>query len=93
MRVYLALTLWLLGYPEQALEQEAVHLSREVSHANSQAFALGWTGIHYRSQRVRELAEATNALCRTGLKVLGGLGNQGWSISDQLQGDAIQKGP
>lgn len=39
--IYLALNLWLLGYPDQALahSQQALRLSQEVAHAHSQLFA------------------------------------------------------
>lgn len=60
---FLALTLWLLGYPELALKrrQEALRLAREVVHAQSQAYALTWAAMHYQARRegpaTRELAE------------------------------------
>jgi len=43
-RAYVALTLWLLGYPEQALARvhEALTLAHELAHAFSLAFARCW---------------------------------------------------
>ncbi len=42
-RVYAAIALWFLGYPDQALKriQEALTLARELAHPYSLAFALG----------------------------------------------------
>ena len=64
----LGLTLWLLGYPDQALahNDEALRLGREAPQHNSQANALVWAGIHHQFRRewsrVGELAEAVMAL-------------------------------
>src|SRR5262249_50093922 len=45
-RDQMAVMLWLLGYPEQALNRsrEALALARELSHAYSYVFALIWAG-------------------------------------------------
>jgi serine/threonine protein kinase/tetratricopeptide (TPR) repeat protein len=67
-RLYLAMTLWVLGYPEQAQAQreEAIRLSREVAHVNSQAYCLyGVAGIHLNRRewaQAREMSEALVAL-------------------------------
>jgi predicted ATPase len=60
---YLALCLWWLGYPDQALiqSQAALDLANELSHPFSQAFAMLLSAVHYQfrgePQRVRELAQ------------------------------------
>jgi tetratricopeptide (TPR) repeat protein len=62
--LYLAQTLWALGYPEQALAecQEALRLSREVAHTNSQAYCMyGAISVHLSRRdwaRAREMSEA-----------------------------------
>jgi class 3 adenylate cyclase/predicted ATPase/energy-coupling factor transporter ATP-binding protein EcfA2 len=50
--------LWLLGYPDQALESaiQAVELAREISHPLSEAFALEWLGGIHLSRREFEQA-------------------------------------
>jgi predicted ATPase len=64
----LALALWLLGYPEQALRrcEEAIELVRPIRHVNSQAYALYFSAMHYQFRRdphrARERAEAAIAL-------------------------------
>jgi adenylate cyclase len=52
-QAYLALVLWFLGYPEQALQRsrEAVVYARELAHPFSLAFALGLAGILYNCRR------------------------------------------
>ena len=62
-RAFLILTLWSLGYPDSALKQheEMLRLAREVSHAQSQAYALTFAAMHLQTlgdcQGTRELAE------------------------------------
>lgn len=65
---YTALTLWVLGYPEQALTRvyEALHLAQELSHPHSLAVALTWTAMLH-SERgdghlIEEHADALVAL-------------------------------
>ncbi|MGE4096605.1 MAG: hypothetical protein AB7G75_37910, partial [Candidatus Binatia bacterium] len=65
---YTALTLWVLGYPEQALTRvyEALHLAQELSHPYSLACALTWTAVLH-SERgdghlIEEHADALVAL-------------------------------
>ena len=67
-RVHAALTLWLLGYPAQALARlhEALALAHELSHPYSLAFARRWAAHVYQLRRdvsaVYEQAEAAVAL-------------------------------
>jgi predicted ATPase len=66
--IYLALTLWLLGYPAQAVThiQQALTLSNEVAHAHSQVFAYSIASVLYQlmddKQQIKELADATQVL-------------------------------
>jgi class 3 adenylate cyclase/predicted ATPase len=65
---YVAWTLWLLGYPDQALERshEALALAERLSHPFSLAYALGiaarFHSIRREEQAARERAEAVIAL-------------------------------
>jgi predicted ATPase/class 3 adenylate cyclase len=67
-RAYAARTLWLLGYPDQALARlhEALVLAHELSHPFSLAFARWWAAVFYQCLRdvpaVYEQAEAAVAL-------------------------------
>ena len=88
----LAVTLWLLGYPDVALRhsQEALRLGREVSHANSQGYALYCAGMLHQfrgeSQPVHELAESLIALAtEQGLAMWLGAGmtRRGWMMVQQ----------
>jgi predicted ATPase len=62
---YMAWVLWLLGYPDQALQRsrEARTLAREGAHPYTLAFALNWTAtLHMflrQGQATQEWAEAT----------------------------------
>jgi predicted ATPase len=61
----LALALWILGYPDQALQRshEAVTWARQLSHAFSLAFALsGVALIHLHRREARATAEQAEAL-------------------------------
>ncbi len=91
---YLAWTKWLQGYPDQALQdsREALRLSREVTHGQSQAQTLaGMALLHqYRRepQAARELAEAAIALAsEQGLALWLGWGTilRGWAMTEQGQ--------
>jgi predicted ATPase len=68
-RLYEALTLWHLGYPDQALQsaREALNLSEQLSHPYSRVFALflaAWVHQYRREgQAVQALAENMMALC------------------------------
>ena len=67
---YLALVLWQLGYPEQAVRksQEALALARQLSHPFSLAYALTWTALFHQLrwevEATQHWAEATIPLCR-----------------------------
>jgi predicted ATPase len=91
---YLAWTLWLQGYPDQALEQsrEAIRLGREVTQAQSQAQALAASALlhQYRreTQQTLELAEAAITLAsEQGLALWLGWGTilRGWAMTEQGQ--------
>ena len=63
-----AFALWMLGYPDQALThvRQALSLARELSHPQSQAFALAQTGLMHlfraEAHAAQELAEAVIVL-------------------------------
>jgi serine/threonine protein kinase/predicted ATPase len=102
---YLAWTRWIEGYPDQAMarSREALRLSREVTHGQSQAQSLaGMALLHqYRRepQAARELAEAAIALAsEQGLALWLGWGTilRGWAMTEQGQAaeglDRIRRG-
>jgi adenylate cyclase len=89
---YLAWTLWLLGYPEQALTRscEALTLAQESSHAFSLAFALNYTSLLHGWRRevqfTKERAEAVITLANAHgfihpLSV--GMIRRGWALAKQ----------
>lgn len=89
---YVSWTLWLLGYPDQALAHglESLRIGMEVSHANTQAHALTGTAITYQHcgdrQRARELAEGAVAFsAEQGLPLWLGLATalRGWAMVGQ----------
>jgi predicted ATPase len=93
---YLALILWHLGYPQQALErmQQALNRARELSHPFSLALALPFASmLHlYRreTQVTQELGEATIALCtQHGFPLFLSMGTlyRGWALAKQGQGE------
>ena len=69
-----ALTLWMLGYPDQALREKAnaFAFAREIAHPYSQAWALvfgAWLHYYRRErQTLPALAEATLVLGRESWK-------------------------
>jgi len=93
---YTIATLWLLGYPTQALKMshETFTLARELSHPFSLAVALSWvTMLHQfrrEEQTVQERAEAMITLCRE-KEIAGGslwgVALQGWALAEQRQGE------
>ena len=94
--VFLAFTLWLLGYPEQALAhtKEFLRLGLEAGHAQSKAFALSCAATIYQwygdSVRVTELADEGLAFCgEQGLPFWRGIMTvtRGWARAEQ--GEAI----
>ena len=96
---YASRTLWLLGYPEQALTRinEACMLAQELSHAYSLGFAWQFAAtLHqYRRepQRVREYAEAAMAFAEERGFVrwsAGSMMSRGWALVEQeLAADGI----
>jgi tetratricopeptide (TPR) repeat protein len=88
----LAWTLWLLGYPDQALTRsdEALALAQQLSHAYSLNFALTLATVISAARRemqcVREQAEATIALaCEQGFVRWLAVGTawRGWALVEQ----------
>jgi len=91
-RSYTAWSLWLLGYPEQAMAmiRDALTLASELSHAFSLAFALNYASmLHVWRREVRcakERAEAVIALANEhgfihALNV--GMIRRGWALAKQ----------
>jgi predicted ATPase len=96
-RVDTALTLWLLGYPEQALTRvhEALALAHELSHPYSLAFARCVAALVSQCRRdvltVYEHAEAAIALStEQGFPLWAAWGTslRGWALALQGQGEA-----
>ena len=95
---WLAWTLWLLGYPDQALTRmyEALALAQESSHPYSLAFAMHHAAMlrlsRGEAQLGQELAEATMALAREHKFAqwsAGGMFTQGWALIEQ---DKVSEG-
>ena len=91
---YMAWTLWLLGYPDQALEriQEALTLARELSRPLSLAWALNSAAMVHQflqeGQAAQEQAEAGVALCtEQGFPYWLAFGTilRGWALAKQGQ--------
>ena len=96
-RAYAAWTLWLLGYPEQALAclHDALALAHELSHPPSLAFARCRAAFVLQCRRdvpaVHEQAEAAVALStEQGFPqyVAQGTSVRGWALAMQGQGEA-----
>jgi class 3 adenylate cyclase/predicted ATPase len=95
-RLYAALTLWALGYPEQALARvhEALALAHALAHPYSLAAARCWAAFVYQHRRdvpaVHEHAEATVILSTAqGFPLWTALGTsmRGWALAIQGQGE------
>src|SRR5262249_23063606 len=95
-RVHAALTLWLLGYPEQALAclHDALALAHELSHPYSLAYARYWAAMVSQWRRdvpaVHEHAEAAVALSTAqGFPLWAAQGTSlcGWALAMQGQGE------
>jgi predicted ATPase len=95
-RVFAAMTLWLLGYPAQALVHlhDALTLTHELSHPFSLGFARLFAAFVYQWRRdmpaVQEQAEAAVALAtEQGFPLLaaGGTSVRGWALAMQGQGE------
>jgi predicted ATPase len=96
-RANAARTLWLLGYPEQALARvhDALALAHELSHPFSLTFAQCWGAFVSQFCRdvpaVQEQAEATVALStEQGFPQWAAMGTslRGWALAMQGQGEA-----
>jgi predicted ATPase len=100
-RSYIVSALWLLGYPDQALQKsyEAISLAQELSHPLSQAYALSLAAMlrqfRREGQAAQERAEALMALSREqgfDIYLAAGMLWQGWALAGQGQegGDIAQ---
>jgi predicted ATPase len=96
-RAYTAMTLWVLGYPAQALAQvhEALALAHALAHPYSLAFAHFWVAWVAQVRRdvlaVHEHAEAAVALSsEQGFPLWAATGTtlRGWALAMQGQGEA-----
>ena len=94
---FAALTLWHLGYPDQALQksQEAVRLAQELAHPLSQALVLAYAACFHQCRReveiVYERAEAAIGLStEVGIaqRLAQGTVLRGWALVMQGQGEA-----
>jgi predicted ATPase len=95
-RTYAALVLWLLGYPDQALQKshEALSLAQELAHPHSLAFTLdlaAWLHQFRREGQVaQERAEAALSLGTDqgfALWVAAGTIWRGWALAEQGQAE------
>jgi predicted ATPase len=93
---YAAWSLWMLGYPDQALKRihEALTLARELSHPFSLAFALFFAAMLHQYRRkgqlAQERAEAAVALStEQGFPYLLARGTilRGWVLAEQEEGE------
>jgi len=91
---YHALTLWMIGYPSQALAQiyKALALAQELSHPFSHAFALDFAAIVHQLRReddaVRAQLDASLRLAHEqgfGQFLLFGAILKGWTLAEQGQ--------
>ncbi|MBI3756848.1 MAG: AAA family ATPase [Deltaproteobacteria bacterium] len=96
-QVYVAATLWNLGYPDQARKRihEALTFTRELSHPASLAYALNWAAIVHQLRRegqaAQEWAEEVIALStEQGFPyyLADGTNLRGWALAEQGQGEA-----
>src|SRR5262249_32934633 len=96
-RAHAAVTLWLPGYPEQALahHHKALELAHKLSHPYSLAFAQMWAAFVYQLclgvPAVHEHAEAAVALATEQgfpLYMAWGTCLRGWVLALQGQGEA-----
>ena len=96
-RSWAALTLWSLGYPEQALRRsrEALTLAQDLAHPFSRACAMCFAGmlcqLRREVQAAQERAIAAIALCTAqgfAHYLARGIILQGWAIAAREQGVA-----
>jgi predicted ATPase len=99
---YAAVTLWWLGYPNQALQrsQEALALARELAHPYSLGYALFWaTFVHQfrgEGQLTHERAEALITLATEhgfALWIAGGTIMRGWALAQHSHEPAAGQRP
>jgi TOMM system kinase/cyclase fusion protein len=99
---YAALTLWFLGYPDQALQRshEAVTLAQEVAHPFSLGLALCFAAVLHQFRReghlTQERAEAGIALAtEQGFAVLRANGTifRGWALAQRPPESGTAQGP
>ncbi|MBI3799008.1 MAG: AAA family ATPase [Deltaproteobacteria bacterium] len=95
-RSFAALTLWVLGYPDQALKrsQEALTLAQKLSHPFSLSYALDQAAALYLSRReawaAQEQAETVIALCTEQgfpISLAQGTIMRGWALTEQGQSE------
>jgi predicted ATPase len=100
-RFYSAVTLWFLGYPDQALQRtyEALTLARELAHSFSLGNALFFAAWVHQFRRegplTQKLAEAIIALgAERGFAVLiaGGTIFRGWALAEQSPAPVVGQG-
>jgi predicted ATPase len=93
---YAAWELWLLGYPDQALQRshEALTLAQELSHPLSLAFALHFAVVLHQLRQERQAAQARAEAViilstEQGFALSLALGTimRGWSLVEQGQGE------
>jgi predicted ATPase len=93
---WLALTLWLLGYPDQAQQRghEALTRARQLAQPLGLAFALDWVAwlhqLRREPQTTQDQAEAAMALCtEQGFAQLLAFGRvlRGWVLAARQQGE------
>jgi predicted ATPase/class 3 adenylate cyclase len=93
-RAYASVTLWWLGYPDQALQRshEALTLARELAHPYSLGYALFWAALLHQfrgeGQLTHERAEALIGLATEqgfALWIAGGTVMRGWALSQRSQ--------
>jgi predicted ATPase/class 3 adenylate cyclase len=91
-RAYAGLTLWLLGYPDQALQRshEALTLARELAHPFSLGFALYFAAFLHHFRREWHLTEERAAVLialatEQGFALWGALGRfiRGWALTER----------
>jgi class 3 adenylate cyclase/DNA-binding winged helix-turn-helix (wHTH) protein/tetratricopeptide (TPR) repeat protein len=94
---HVALALWLLGYPDQAVTRsnEALTLAQAQSHPHSLAFALHFAAVLHQccreAQATQARAEAVIALStEQGFRMwlAAGTVERGWALAEQGQGEA-----
>jgi class 3 adenylate cyclase/predicted ATPase len=94
---YMVRPLWLLGYPDQALQQshKALTMAQELAHPFSLTYALGFAALGHQFRREGQAtqvqAEASGALAgEQGFAFFLAFGTvlRGWALAEQGQSDA-----